>query len=483
MQEKTAANLIALLSKKGINTSKVSNDSIQNFISEYNIAIELESILKIQQTIMEKWQINSRITEFENLLIKMPNSNFGVEYNFLFEDDFLKNNNLESFIIEGIEETGLEFNQEDLVIKGIPKESGDFELKLKFKVIGQSDSKKENIKTINFVVNPDPKSLWKNLPSDKEAIFWKEDNHYSFGKLGEKSIVTCSKRGRSHQNVGSFRDDHDAFKFFEKTGWSIVAVSDGAGSAPLSREGSKIACNSVIEYFESHLPHKELLAFENEVAHFSETKDEEKWKSAKTEAIQSTYKAITFTHNKIQSKAEELLKENPEIFEQKKYKYPAEYFHSTLIVSIFKKFDIGYVIITFSVGDCPIGIVNKDKTKAKLLNWLDVGEFGGGTRFVTQPEIFHSDKMGSRFSIQIEPDFSMLFLMTDGIYDAKFEVEANLEKTEKWLEFISDLEGNNEDEVKIDFKENTEETAINLDKWMDFWSKGNHDDRTLSIIY
>jgi serine/threonine protein phosphatase PrpC len=88
-----------------------------------------------------------------------------------------------------------------------------------------------------------------------------------------------------------------------------------------------------------------------------------------------------------------------------------------------------------------------------MLNWLDVGEFGGGTRFITQPDIFHSTEqpMVSRFSLKIVEDFSYLFLMSDGIYDAKFEVEANLEKNEKWIEFLADLEGSNEDNVKIDF--------------------------------
>ena len=137
------------------------------------------------------------------------------------------------------------------------------------------------------------------------------------------------------------------------------------------------------------------------------------------------------------------------------------------------------------MGDCPIGIVNKDKTEARLLNWLDVGEFGGGTRFITQPSIFHSKErpMVSRFNMHIQEDFSHLFLMTDGIYDPKFEVEANLEKTEKWLEFIDDLEGKNEDKIGIDFSAELPEAEQQLNNWMDFWSKGNHDDRTLAIIY
>ena len=157
--------------------------------------------------------------------------------------------------------------------------------------------------------------------------------------------------------------------------------------------------------------------------------------------------------------------------------------HSTLIFSLFKKYDFGYVILTFGVGDCPIGVINQDKTDFKLMNWLDVGEFGGGTRFITMPEIFTSDKFSTRFGFKIIDDFSYLILMTDGIYDAKFVVEANLEKLEKWNEFISDLEGNNDDKAKVIFDKSNNEIANQLSVWMDFWSPGNHDDRTLAIIF
>jgi hypothetical protein len=119
------------------------------------------------------------------------------------------------------------------------------------------------------------------------------------------------------------------------------------------------------------------------------------------------------------------------------------------------------------------------------LNWLDVGEHGGGTRFITEPDIFINKErpVASRFNFKIFPDFSYLFLMTDGIYDAKFVVEANLEKSEKWKEFLEDLQGKNEDNVKVDFQNSNTEIASQLSNWMDFWSQGNHDDRTLAIIY
>lgn len=157
--------------------------------------------------------------------------------------------------------------------------------------------------------------------------------------------------------------------------------------------------------------------------------------------------------------------------------------HATLIFALVKKYDFGYAILTFGVGDCPIGLLNKDLTEIKLMNWLDVGEFGGGTRFITMPEIFQSDKFSTRFGFKLVDDFSYLMLMTDGIYDPKFVVEANLEKIDKWNEFLEDLQGKNDDNCKVDLNKENAEINNQVSTWMDFWNPGNHDDKTLAIIY
>lgn len=80
-------------------------------------------------------------------------------------------------------------------------------------------------------------------------------------------------------------------------------------------------------------------------------------------------------------------------------------------------------------------------------------------------------------------DFGYIMLMTDGIYDPKFEVESNLERIEKWKGFIEDLKGTNDDGIGVVFDKNNTDIAQQLSTWMDFWSPGNHDDRTLAIIF
>ena len=72
--------------------------------------------------------------------------------------------------------------------------------------------------------------------------------------------------------------------------------------------------------------------------------------------------------------------------------------------------------------------------------------------------------------------------MTDGIYDPKFVVEANLEKIENWNNFLDDIKGDNTEGIGVDFN-SSEDESEKLLGWMDFWSPGNHDDRTLAIIF
>jgi hypothetical protein len=98
-------------------------------------------------------------------------------------------------------------------------------------------------------------------------------------------------------------------------------------------------------------------------------------------------------------------------------------------------------------------------------------------------EIFADNAYISRIKYKIVDKTAKLILMTDGITDAKFQTDAALEKVDVWNEFIDDLQGNNEDGVAIDFDSDVKLSEKNLMKWMDFWSPGNHDDRTLAILY
>ncbi len=431
----------------------------------------VKTIREIQQKIMENWKIRARIIEIMDTPIIIPNATVNKPYE--AKIDLLKAgmNDIVLTEFQDLTEYGLAYDNELETIKGTPVVSGDFKINFQFRIEGEAEDAELHTKPINLVINADPKSLWKNIPSTQlEDNYWKPDEAADFAALGSKHIVAASKRGRSHANMGSFRDDDYAFKYLDNCGWSIVAVADGAGSAALSREGSRLACETVLEFFTNTFTAASLQTFDDTLLAHHTAPTEETVKQISHFVYNNLSKAALSAHMALEEFANRIER-------------PLKEFHSTLIFALYKKYDFGYAILTFGVGDCPIGLLNKDLTEIKLMNWLDVGDYGGGTRFITMSEIFSSDKFSSRFGFKLVDDFSYLMLMTDGIYDPKFVVEANLEKIDEWKKFLADLGGNNEEKITVEFNADNTAIAGQLSAWMDFWSPGNHDDRTLAIIF
>jgi hypothetical protein len=468
--EDTKKYIQAFLSqnKVEVTPSKLSlfDDFITNGVNINSVRIIKEN----QEMIMANWKLKTRIDDILLQPVSLPNGTVNKKYEAKLDFIKLGWNDVIYSEIKDLEDSGLEFNNEKKLLFGNPLINGDLKIKLSFRIEGEAEDSILNVKTITIIINPDPKSLWKDIASDKSDPYWKEDNVAVSSNFLDKKIVVASKRGRSHANVGSFRDDDFAFKNINETGWSVLSVSDGAGSASLSRQGSKISCELVLTYFEEVFTEEYLKEFDQNLLNHYNKIDEESSKKISRFVYDNLSKAAWYVHKELEKFATKLEK-------------PLKDLHATLIFTLVKKYDFGYAILTFGVGDCPIGLINKDLTEIKLMNWLDVGEFGGGTRFITMPEIFQSDKFSTRFGFKLVDDFSYLMLMTDGIYDPKFVVEANLEKIEKWNEFLEDLQGKNEDNFKVDLSLENAEIASQLSTWMDFWNPGEHDDRTLAIIY
>ncbi|WP_407401627.1 PP2C family serine/threonine-protein phosphatase [Chryseobacterium sp.] len=392
----------------------------------------------------------------------IPNAFVNKNYRFVFDLSLFPN--ITIIEVKNLDKIGLHFEADKKLITGFPTHAGSTEIEILFKN-NLEDPSKEHLKKLAFIVNADPKDLWQNKPSPKDDIFYKQESASHSSIFLDKKIVISSKRGRSHAHTGTFREDHFALKNL-KDDWSIIALADGAGSAKLSRVGSQLATENIIQCFDDEDTLKQLCSYSEKV--FS--KENYAPAESKNLLMNSLYQKVLQVHQLLHEFAHT-------------QQISLKDLHTTLIFVLIKKLSFGYVVLSFGVGDCPIAIINKDNTCVKLLNYLDVGESSGSTRFLTMPEIFSDQEMmARRFGINCFEDFSKLFLMTDGIYDPKFVVESKLENINAWQEFLSDMDGNNEDQKKVNFKED-DQIEKDLSEWMDFWSKGNHDDRTLAIIY
>lgn len=460
-----------LLNSKNVSILDNKIKLLDEFCAEESVMEAFSLIQNTQMKLVKQWQIKSRIQDVINKNIQIPNGTVGKPYEAKLNLDKWDLDDIIYTELEGLEPLGLRYSNQDETITGIPEKAGDIKISLKFRIKGEEEDSILNVKQITLVINPDPKSLWKNLPSDPQDPYWKEDNVSKFDSIGNgKHIVVSSKRGRSHANVGSFRDDDFAFQFFPKTGWSLVVVADGAGSAKLARKGSELACKAIVEYFETTFTEEDSEEFDKLLYHYLLKTGEDTIPKLNRFVYDHLSKAVFFAHNSLGSFAKENQCDLKDL-------------HSTLIFTLFKKREEKYAILSFGVGDCPIALLDKELTEITMMNWLDVGEFGGGTRFITMSEIFAPERFSTRFKFKLVDDFSYLMLLTDGIYDPKFVVEANLEKIEQWRAFIEDLNGNNPENKSVELSPSNPAIADQLSEWMDFWSVGNHDDRTLAIIF
>lgn len=334
-------------------------------------------------------------------------------------------------------------------------------------------------KKISFVINQDPRKLWKDLPVDWDSMpdpkYKKEDTQTDYIKVEaladgtlQKDIVAASKRGRSHAQEAKPRDDH--FKMDHMSnGWYIMAVADGAGSAKYSREGSRIACNTAVDHCKQCLMENNSKNFEDAIGDYNGRQGQEQDETRK-KVGDHIYKivgeAAFKAHKTIKAEADDR-------------KIDRKNYATTLLLTICKRFPFGWFVASFWVGDGAICLYDRESHTSKILGVPDEGEYAGQTRFLTMPEIFSDvTSLYQRLRFYIVKDFTALFLMTDGVSDPKFETDANLDNTDKWDELWDDLKLNG-----VELVDDNEASKEQLLKWLDFWSPGNHDDRTIAILY
>lgn len=467
--------------------------TISNFLDKYNIKATLAEADDFERWFVDyawdKYQTyrmekrNNISNQFNAIPITIPNATVGVEYcsprielpiEIAYDYEFY-----------GLEESGLSIIidndiQNAFFVKGKPLNAGDYCITIKYKYKGWIEGNSLLERTINFAINPDPRTLWKNIPTSKDIPFYKSDTACEYIKVkadvdGEirKDIVAASNRGRSHAQEGKARDDHFQIYHCQESDWYIIAVADGAGSAKYSRKGSEIACRTVVEFCKEKLYN--CPEFEANIRAYKNAIDEESARKTLGNDIYTIVGNAAFKAHKaisdVASKTEDAKTKD---------------FATTLLLAICKKFDFGWFVASFWVGDGAMCIYNKNAQVIKVLGVPDEGEFSGQTRFLTMPEIFADHTaFYRRLRFSIEDDFTALLLMTDGVSDPMFGTNSDLNNVEKWNELWDKLcYGFPEDNIAgVQLSDDNEEAKDQLLNWLNFWKAGEHDDRTIAILY
>lgn len=346
------------------------------------------------------------------------------------------------------------FDAETQSIHGQPEHAGEVNVNFQY-VIGHETRSAQ----LKMNVIADPRSLWKILEPADGQPYAKAHSACDRCVLNDYSLVAASRRGRSHEHAGSFRDDDFAILPIKDSAWSVLAVADGAGSADFSREGSRIAVEVVKQHFQDYFDAENLATLTAQV---------EQWQvGQQDEATQALAAGLNeqFHHVYYQIYTSILEQIEQQALEQE---VPSKAFSTTLLIAVVYSQANKNFISTFSVGDGAIAVY--DAQNIRLMNVADGGEYAGQTKFLDR-SIAH--EFASRVKIGCYGAIDAIYLMTDGISDPMFETEVGLTQHEKWQNLHHQL-------APLMLTDNADEALL---QWMHFFSTGHHDDRTMALLW
>jgi len=396
---------------------------------------------------------------------RLPRAQAGRPYVTFISGDFLPTSPLAVCSCTDLEKIGLHYFADKNQITGIPKKSGSFDLQFNIREYNDSGMEELSTHVLKLIVEDDYEFPIEEV--DEGDPYWKPDDDVNTILINRKSkkrlkkdIAAASRRGYQQIEKGKIREDDFFIRYDPKTRWYALAVADGAGKSKYSRKGSKIACNSAVE---SSL---ERLA--------------EQSRRLKKLTIRYTWRKTDHLRKEIMGKLHDIIVSAVKdaysdiVDEAALYDYRPKDYATTLLMCICKKFEFGWVIGTFGVGDGAICVYNKDKWYANLMGGDDCTS---QKYFLTTPGILQPSEMERRIRFTIVDDFSALFLMTNGVSNPKFESEANLACFEMWDKLWDDIK------QQVDFSGKINVVGEDLLKWLDFWTPGKYDDRTIAILF
>ena len=175
--------------RNNINIPPGRKDLFDSFLRDEQNVAAINIILENQNRLMVKWKIQDRIAEIMQKPVRVLNATVGKPYEAIFDFDKFGWKDIVAYEFTGIEEAGLRYDEKTKQITGVPVKSGDVKFTFKFKIEGQSEDAPYNEKIFTIIINPDPKTLWKSVPSDKNDPFWKEDDVTIFAPIANRHIL------------------------------------------------------------------------------------------------------------------------------------------------------------------------------------------------------------------------------------------------------------------------------------------------------
>jgi hypothetical protein len=313
-----------------------------------------------------------------------------------------------------------------------------------------------------FIVNPDPRSLWRNVEPPAEGPYFKASLDCRLLQTPSGRIAAASRRGRSHEHAGTFRDDDFFLDHVADAGWSVLLVADGAGSATSSREGARLA----VETAGRHLSEAVAGDFGREMADALAA-----WPADPEAAQQALGTGFHYLFHAAAAASVQAIEA-----EAGRTDAPTKDYSTTLLAAVVRCIDGETFVASFWLGDGAIASYHPaacDPAGAvKLMGLPDSGEYAGQTRFLDRAALQDAG-FGKRVRLGRYPAGAAVLLMTDGVSDPFFETDNGLADPARWKALW--------DALTPALAADRPELAL-LD-WLQFFVPGHHDDRTIAVLW
>ncbi len=388
---------------------------------------------------------------------RLPNAKVGVGYAATIEGWDANGQPVAVLDVAVPSELGLEYDAERGELRGTPRSDGDHRLPVTWVRPGDEGTHSGDCL---LIVNPDPRSLWKVIEPPAEAPYPKAHQHAQIIEGDGFRIAAASRRGRSHEHAGSFRDDDFFVHQDAAGGWSVLIVADGAGSAKFSREGARLAALTAGEHVADALAGELGAKMTAALAG---------WAADPQGAQQTMGSAFHYLFHQAGVRAVQAIEHRAQADEAVSKDYA-----TTLLAAVVRRQASATFLASFWLGDGAIAAYGP-RGKVRLMGNPDGGEFAGQTRFLDRAAMSDQGERGFAKRVQFGyfEDLAGVMLMTDGVSDPRFETDSGLKDPARWDELWDELKP---------ILDGPEPGAVLLD-WLGFFSPGNHDDRTIAVLW
>ena len=304
--------------------------------------------------------------------------------------------------------------------------------------INLSNEVTRNVDSLETIPNPViPPWQYHPIP-DKDT---EPEPHLEFDYKSDQSpeglkLIGARVRGKMHKHQGTNCDDW--FEFSTCGQWTVIAVSDGAGSKKFSRIGAKVSCKKAVESLKNSLNSCQIQERDRkEDLNINLELDQNLMFIGKDfKSVQEyLYKAFNDAYNEVEKKANYLKNFRDYTKAVGKKELDIKDLSATLLIAVHTKIKVensSYdFVLTCQVGDGILAAISQENT-LQLLGKPDIGEHGGQTDFLTSKSKLSTPNLVQK-TFAFAGNLKALMIMTDGVADDYFPNDPGM------LELYGDL--------------------------------------------